>query len=618
MKIQNKILPLLLLLSVFPSVLFGSDRENTYNTARYYIESGYPHKAAGILGRYDDEKSIRLRFIAAVKSGDLLIARELYPLETRDGELAYYTGRYHELLKEYDKATEFYTKLDNNNVFKAISHYSAGRCALASGDMAGAEKYFGSALKTERSYYEAAVALAEVKERLDKKPEALTLYKKALGQRPDYSFLKEKIEVLSKETDAGTRVPELLHTGGSGQQKPVLAAETSAASGINVRAAIITGSSSVVFRSGAPFELIFSGKKYTGEAGTTLTVKTRKGQLLFYDRKDKLVFSTMESCMMEYGSRNVLTTMGDGSMYRGNMQFLVRSGRITVVNHVDIDDYLYGVVPGEISPSWPAESLKAQAIAARTFILSRLQERKNRDYDVTFTATAYRGYSWEDVRTSRAVDQTRGTVLLTPTGRPLIAYFSHNDGGYSDEPSGIWGQNSYMVPVPDIMEKKRKEPLSPALLEDWLKNPPESSCIVNSYSSFADYRWAIHVTREDIQNLADPEHTIGYLKDIIPLERSISGRVQDVKLVGTRGEMIIPGRSARTRLGGLKSLLFICEYEHGKNGLPDYFTFIGGGWGHGFGMSQCGAAGMADKGYSAEEILRHYYPRAVYKEKYYD
>lgn len=609
----------MLLLFLSAPLLWAGDREreNTYNSARIHIESGAPQRAAGILARYDDEKSRRLRFIAAVKSGDFRIAESVYPEKINDGELAFYAGRFHEDKKEYEKAKGLYLKFEEKNVFRAMSCYAAGRCALAEGDIETAEKHFGTALKSERSYHEALVQLAEIKEILGKKPEALTLYKRALKERPENRNLAVKVSELTKETKTGTTVPELLHTGGSPRQQPELPEETEK-SGINVRAAVVTDVLTQYFASGADFTLSYGNKSYSGPAETQLKVSTKKGVLYFHDMQNKLVFTAMEKCMLDYGRNSVLTTLSDGSRYRGKMEFLVRGGKITVVNHVDIDDYLYGVVPGEISPSWPKEALKAQAIAARTFILSRMAERKNKDYDVTFTATAYRGYNWEDVRTSGAVDETRGTVLLTPYGKPLIAYFSHNDGGYSDEPSGIWGQNSYMVSVPDVMEKKRKNPLSHAELEEWLKNPPESSCTVNSYSSFSDYRWAIQVSREDIQQLADPDYTVGYIKDIIPMNRNISGRVQDVKIVGTKGEMIIPGKSARTRLGGLKSLLFICEYEYGKNGIPDYFTFIGAGWGHGFGMSQCGAAGMAYNGYSAGKILSHYYPKAVIKKNYYD
>jgi SpoIID/LytB domain protein len=84
-----------------------------------------------------------------------------------------------------------------------------------------------------------------------------------------------------------------------------------------------------------------------------------------------------------------------------------------------------------------------------------------------------------------------------------------------------------------------------------------------------------------------------------------------VRLVGTTGELTVRWDAIRWRLGGLRSNLFVVEPQLGAEGLPEYFLFTGAGWGHGVGLCQSGAAGLAAVGWSAEEILRHYYGQAA-------
>jgi SpoIID/LytB domain protein len=92
------------------------------------------------------------------------------------------------------------------------------------------------------------------------------------------------------------------------------------------------------------------------------------------------------------------------------------------------------------------------------------------------------------------------------------------------------------------------------------------------------------------------------------MERGISGRVKRVMIKGTAGSYILNRESIPYRLGGLRSTLFVVQPKLGRDGLPESFIFSGGGWGHGVGMSQSGAAGMALDGAAASEILSYYYP----------
>ena len=118
------------------------------------------------------------------------------------------------------------------------------------------------------------------------------------------------------------------------------------------------------------------------------------------------------------------------------------------------------------------------------------------------------------------------------------------------------------------------------------------------------------MSAEEIALRLKRDKDIGKVLKIIPRGRGISGRVQEAEIIGTAGSVRVKGDRVRARLGGLRSTLFTIRPLLGLDGKPEYFIFSGGGWGHGVGLDQSGAAGMAAAGYSAEKILKWYYPRA--------
>ena len=101
---------------------------------------------------------------------------------------------------------------------------------------------------------------------------------------------------------------------------------------------------------------------------------------------------------------------------------------------------------------------------------------------------------------------------------------------------------------------------------------------------------------------------LGHISSIMITGRTMTGVVTKVTVTGTNGKYTITGDAIRAKLGGLRSNMFIMEPKLGKDDLPESFIFNGGGWGHGVGLDQSGAAGMAADGYKCEEILSHYYP----------
>jgi SpoIID/LytB domain protein len=133
---------------------------------------------------------------------------------------------------------------------------------------------------------------------------------------------------------------------------------------------------------------------------------------------------------------------------------------------------------------------------------------------------------------------------------------------------------------------------------------------VEKLHSPAAYRWEKWVSAADIRRRAEGDGNVGEVLQVISRGRGISGRIHEVEIIGTEGSLRVAGDRIRSRLGGLRSNLFTIRSKMGKNGKPEYFIFRGAGWGHGVGLDQSAAAGMAQAGYTAEDILRHYYPKA--------
>lgn len=134
-----------------------------------------------------------------------------------------------------------------------------------------------------------------------------------------------------------------------------------------------------------------------------------------------------------------------GRAYRGRLEFFSgRAGGVVVLNVLPLEQYLPGVVPGEMPPSWPPEALRAQAVAARTYAIARMAAQQDATYDVAATVAdqVYRGVDGEDDRTSAAVRDTAG-LILTYLGVPIVAYFSSDAGGYTRA-----GGQPYLLPVP--------------------------------------------------------------------------------------------------------------------------------------------------------------------------
>ena len=331
-----------------------------------------------------------------------------------------------------------------------------------------------------------------------------------------------------------------------------------------------------------------------------------------------------------HGVFQIRTPDGQYVSYRGSLILSWESDHWKLINRVEQEDYLKGVVPIEMSNQWGAdglEALKAQAVAARTFMVRKTQSTSSIT-DSPDLDQAYLGKNVEGTAT-KAVEETRGEVLVDSTTRaPIDALYSSHNGGYTELAENVW-ENS------DPHFSSQPDPFSDGI-------------------GGAANRWRFIVGADFLGE----SFAMGPIKKV-ELDKLPSGRVKKVSMLDIYGKLkSVSGREfvktfypfgqpiqAQSFLGilfdvreipGLESYSFprklrilasqqkvesdsgprldrIISSAQGVREMPSpygVFIFNGRGWGHGVGMSQWGAYHMAQRGYTYQEILDFYYERA--------
>ncbi len=288
---------------------------------------------------------------------------------------------------------------------------------------------------------------------------------------------------------------------------------------------------------------------------------------------------------------------------------LDHDGGLLAANAVSEDKLLAGLVPAEMYPDAPQAALEAQAIAARTELLQKIGRRNLTDPFLlcsTQQCQVYAGAGKEDPRTTRAVEATRGIVLLRDGGGMVDVRYSASCGGHTEDNDAIWGGE----PDPSLrgradtasggMTRITDGNLSAFLAEDG----KDTWCgRVTSKSARAKFRWTETLPVGELSARVATEYPeIGRVTQMAAKQRGVSGRIEILTLTGERGSVDVSGDlHIRRLLGGLKSTLFAIQ----KDG--DRFVLKGAGFGHGVGMCQVGAIGMAEAGKAHAQILAHYY-----------
>lgn len=313
--------------------------------------------------------------------------------------------------------------------------------------------------------------------------------------------------------------------------------------------------------------------------------------------------------------------------YTGTLIFAPdNDGKLVGMVSLGAEKLLKGVVPAEMFASAHPEALKAQSVAARNEIFSSIGVRNLAEPYMLrgdVMDQVYGGVGAEDARTSKAVDATRGTVMFY--GQKIIeAVYSSNAGGYTEHNENVWdmeprpwlrGRADAIGKVPTAYADGVQESELAEFLRDGYDSPSKSAPV----SSTKNFRWQKTVGVADVTKwLKENGKDVGRIKDVRIVSRGVSGRVKQLEIVGDKGKTSVERElNARRLFGGLKSGLFVMRIQRDGAGYITGFEFDGAGFGHGVGMCQTGAMGLAATGTTFAEILKHYYA-GIAVERLYD
>lgn len=258
---------------------------------------------------------------------------------------------------------------------------------------------------------------------------------------------------------------------------------------------------------------------------------------------------------------------------------LVRKGKgFLLINQVDLEEYVKGVVPAEVNSTWHPEMLKSQAVAARTYALYQQMLSATREYDVVATVQdqVYRGKHGIDSWVQQAVEATRGLVV-TYENAPIYAAFSSTAAGLTEDAMNVWSK--------DLPYLKGVE------------------CPFDLESPF--YQWKVSFKIDALeQNLRQQGFPVGTIATMTPITFSRAGRVATLRILHSGGELVLRGEDLRKAIG----YSIVPSTQFSIDSIGQDIVLSGYGAGHAVGMCQWGAKQLAELGYSFSTILHYYYP----------
>jgi stage II sporulation protein D len=265
-------------------------------------------------------------------------------------------------------------------------------------------------------------------------------------------------------------------------------------------------------------------------------------------------------------------------IYRGDLVVHLTGGKLSVVNEIPIEDYLIGTLPGEMSPGWELDALRAQAVAARTYALYMVAHPKSPFYDIerTIRDQVYTGAQPETNKVLDAVRTTEGE-LLRKDGKLVKIFFHARCGGYTESPSVVWK-------MPSNASHKRVE------------------C---PYCRQHPYQWTATISRDEIRSALNLSSSAFRLT---PGARLPTGRLVGIRVAMGTKRREVSREITSDELRGLIGYTRLKSAQFDWEPSPKGFLFRGVGNGHGVGMCQWGAQYFARQGKSYREILAHYYP----------
>jgi SpoIID/LytB domain protein len=542
--------------------------------------------------------------------------------------------------RRYEEADELLKKLAADRSLSALAWYCRGLIAEEEGAAGKAADYYAKALKEDSHFVEGRPRLAQIYENQNRMDDAWKQYSKIVAMDPSHKLAVEKKQsLLALLTKKPEEILEVKKIREFARVSPAPSREESP----EIRVAIGTtaGGKPVYkkrldFRVSGPFALVDpkSGKELgVGKRGEpcAVTVATGaavgrgmvsigavsypfSGSVLVRPRdqgKSTIILETVS-----YAQGMAWSGVADKEL-RGDLEIIFDPAKngLFIINRLPLEEYLYGVIAAEMPVHWPQEALKTQAVIARTYALhlkNNLHPHSALGYHLCDEqhCQVYSGVAVESQKARTAADLTRGGVMAYK-GKPIHSVFSSNCGGHTQRGSAAgWADLPYWRMVHDGADSDGIK--SPGALAAFLRRSPEVYCKTSKYTWAPEFRWARLISAEDLLSRLKRKAALGKLKKMI-FTRSESGRIASVTFVGTAGQVKLTKEHEIRRFLGLaplRSTMFAADVFYDKDFVKGLLIY-GGGWGHGVGLCQSGAAGRAEAGLTYEQILPAYYPGAA-------
>jgi len=364
----------------------------------------------------------------------------------------------------------------------------------------------------------------------------------------------------------------------------------------------------------------------------------------------------------------------ENQRFKGSLKFITEAKKLTAINIIQVEDYLTSVISSEMSATASEELLKAHAVISRSWLLCPIQRQEVRgehgiqlpttDYQLqTLQTSNFKHIKWYErdahinfdvcaddhcqryqgitkastLAVETAIEATRGEVLMY-ADRICDARFSKSCGGITEAFENCWApvHHPYLSPIIDNVEAPAGFDIELTTEDNaitWIRKSPAAFCnttdksilaqVLNNYDQETTdfYRWKVEYTQAQLAELIARKSEIdfGDIIDLIPIKRGESGRIIELKIIGTK-ETVTVGKELEIRKWlsetHLYSSAFVADKYDVVDNIPHRFTLSGAGWGHGVGLCQIGAAVMGEKGYSYKKILQHYFKGAELKKVY--
>ncbi|MFW5979889.1 MAG: SpoIID/LytB domain-containing protein [Halanaerobiales bacterium] len=614
------------------------NKEDIYNLTFIRQELGKLQKAIETLHilQNSDEKSDSLSFNLAKlhfqkgnmdKSEEYL--KEVYDnlteanINDREKELLFfYRGKIALKQNKFEKAEKLFEEGINYNSDNPLYYLGKAEVMDKKGNTPAAIDNYHQALKLDYSISNVYSNIAEGYDDLNNEELSYQYWKESLNKGDNKDKAKKRIKILEDKH------PQLAAKEEEKKRKEredinwIDIEEFSKKDSVpEISVGLIDNADNIIFQTNSDFIIKTRKTNITlvkGSANEEWTIKTNNDNYEISSENDIRITHQIEDDLeITTEKENGLIALynvkyGQGyfwggeedRQYRGRINIKPNSANsFNVINNLSLTEYLLSVVPAEMPSFWPEEALKAQTVAARSYTLNNLGRHANKGYDLCANVhcAAYNGVESENIRTNRAVMETRGEVAKYDD-EIIDAVFNSNSGGFVENSEEIWGNDHpHLVENHTMKEDDYQFPLSPTQLYKWLINKP-SSYSLNKYINENNYRWLKLTSIDYIKE----RYNLSEIKNIIIRERSKGGTVQKIEIISKDKNLIIKGDNIRSALGGLRSSRFVMEKIYSNNEIQEVL-FYGGGFGHSVGLDQSAAAGLAESGNKYEDIIKYFY-----------